>query len=108
VVISSCSCGWWAGVSYGSRLFTDMVPYLVLLLLPVIDTLTGPLRRPPGSGPVRSRVALTATLAALVAGSVAIQAPGALNRDTVTWNAAHVSSDPPKGMWNWGEAQFLS
>jgi hypothetical protein len=36
LVISTTNGNWWGGASYGPRLFTDLVPYLVYFLIPIV------------------------------------------------------------------------
>ena len=60
---------WWAGHSYGPRFFTDMVPYLIFFLVPVVGAL--------GWSGQSTRRPLTATFAVLALLSLAIHIHGA-------------------------------
>ena len=56
----------------------------------------------------RARRAVYVVLACvLVALSVAIQAHGAFDHDTATWNWSPRFLDPAR-VWSWGDPQFLA
>jgi hypothetical protein len=87
-----------SGSSYGARFFTEAVPFLVYLCLPVFERawLTRDLPR-------RASVAV----AALVAASVAVTLPGALTRSAFCWSATPRFVDTAPGrLWDWGDPQF--
>lgn len=87
------------GSSYGSRFFTEVVPFLLYLCLPVLErvALTRDLPR-------RAAVA-TVTLVAL---SVLLAMPGALTRSAFCWSATPRFVDTsPERLWDWGDPQFL-
>jgi hypothetical protein len=85
---------WWGGYSYGPRLFSDMVPLLLFLLLPVLLEL----RRP----------AIGAVVGVLAGASVFVNARGALDQRTWDWNGVPVSVDVrPARLWHWNDVQFL-
>lgn len=87
---------WWGGHSYGPRLFSDVTPLLVFLLLPVLPKLGRP------------RPAMTAAFAVLLAVSVLVHGRGAIAFDTWLWNSEPVSVDEqPSRLWDWRDAQFL-
>jgi hypothetical protein len=101
VVISTTNGNWWGGDSYGPRLFTDLVPYLVYLALPVVGWMA--------AAPGIRRPAAAAAVAALAAISVAMHAQGALNPATMAWNALPTSLDfDPSRLWDWKQPQFLA
>lgn len=88
---------WWAGHSYGPRFFTDVVPYLVFFLVPVVRALDWRSRRP-----------LTATFAVLAAVSLAIHLHGASSRAVYRWNSVPLDVDAhPERLWDWTDPQFL-
>ena len=90
---------WWAGFSYGPRLFTDLTPALVLFLVPVVHHLQD---RRPAWRP--AAVVLGATI--LI--SVWVHGRGALRFEAQRWNATPVSVDEdPSRVWNWRDPQFL-
>lgn len=95
---------WWGGTSYGPRLFTDMMPYLVYFMIPVLAALPAP-RTPLAA-------AYLVTCAMLVLVSVAIHYRGATAAPTWLWNEesaggmAGVDQDPDR-VWSWSDPQFL-
>ena len=92
---------WWAGHSYGPRFFTDVLPYLMVFLIPV----AGWLRSSEGS----RRVAVAALLAVTSIVSVGMHAQGALNTHTALWNTYPVNIDfEPVRVWDWRRPQFLA
>lgn len=91
---------WWAGHSYGPRFFSDMVPYLVFFLVPVVRALGWK-----GEG---ARRPLTATFAVLAVVSLAIHVHGASSRRVYRWNSHPKDVDfHPERLWDWKDAQFL-
>ncbi|QSQ13086.1 hypothetical protein [Myxococcus landrumensis] len=91
---------WWAGHSYGPRFFTDMVPYLVFFLVPVVRELNW-------RGP-EARRGLTATFAVLAVVSLGIHIHGASSRAVYKWNSFPLDVDAhPERLWDWKDAQFL-
>jgi hypothetical protein len=101
-VVISAFPHWWGGDSYGPRLFTDMVPFLVYLGLPVLQWLgTVSLRG------VRYTAALVACAVAAVL-SLFIHGQMAVFASAHCWNnvPTDVDADQTK-LWNWGDPQFL-
>lgn len=91
---------WWAGHSYGPRFFTDMVPYLVYFLVPVVRAL--------GWNGEGARRSLTATFAVLALISLSIHIHGASSRKVYQWNSTPVDLDfHPERLWDWKDPQFL-
>lgn len=91
---------WYGGHSFGNRLFTDMVPYFMYYLIPVIASLPG---RP---GP--SRPARVMAVAALIAISFFINYRGANTPRVYYWNSDPVDVDArPSRIWDWRDLQFL-
>ncbi|MCS6801554.1 MAG: hypothetical protein RMM58_10610 [Chloroflexota bacterium] len=91
---------WWGGHSFGPRLMTDVLPYLMVFLAYGVEAV----RRLPAA-PRRLAAATTALLLAL---SVAIHAIGANNYAVNFWNAEPVSvNDAPSRLWDVRDAQLL-
>jgi hypothetical protein len=91
---------WWGGHCYGARFFTDMTPFLVFLLIPVLAAWPFGLTRSP-----RLR---QAGVVALLAASVGIAWIGANVPAVLEWNVKPVNIDQqPSRLWDWGDAQFL-
>jgi hypothetical protein len=85
---------WWAGWSFGPRLFCSMIPLWVLLILPVRDQF----RRVP--------VSLAATL--VVAWSVFVEVRCVTDHDVHLWNGMPVDvNDHTERLWDWGDTQIL-
>ena len=90
---------WWGGWTYGPRLFSDMVPFLVVLAVPAVAVLAE-----------RDRAPVTAWLAvsALVTASFLINAEGAWTWSSWCWNATPSVDSKPSRVWNWSDPQFLA
>jgi hypothetical protein len=101
VVLATTNAGWWGGASYGPRLFSDVIPYLVYLTLPFVAWLM--------SARGAWRAAVAAAVAPLVVISVAMHAQGALNPSAMAWNNLPVRIDfDPIRVWDWRRPQFLA
>ena len=93
---------WWGGDSYGPRLFTDMVPFLVVLSMPVLEWLgTQSLRA------LRSTAALAACVLATLL-SLFVNGQMAVFASSHCWNNVPTDVDEDTSrLWNWGDPQFL-
>lgn len=93
---------WWGGHSYGPRLFTDALPFLAYLSLPVVDAV------PDGwTGEGLWRRLAIAGSCLLLAVSVINHAQGAYVRAAWCWNARPVSVDErPARLWSWSDPQL--
>jgi len=101
VVISTTNGNWWGGASYGPRLFTDLVPYLMYFLIPVVAWV--------GSARGAARGVVAGTFVLLAGVSIAIHAQGALNPAAAAWNVYPASIDfDPIRVWDWRRPQFLA
>jgi hypothetical protein len=91
---------WWGGHSFGPRLFSDVVPYLIYFLIPVVTRIAGL------SG--ARRAVWVAGLTCLVAISFLVNFRGATARAVYHWNAEPVDVDlRPDRVWDWRDLQFL-
>ena len=99
--ISISSFGhWWAGHSYGPRFFSDMIPFLVYFIIPVLA------RMPEAVG--KTKVVLFATFSCLVAVSFLIHFRGVTSPDVIAWNREPADIDAkPARLWDWHDIQFL-
>lgn len=87
------------GSSYGARFFTEIVPYLLYLCVPVLDRVF--LRRD-------ARRGTTVAVATLAFASVALTIPGALTRSAFCWSATPEFVDSaPERVWDWSDPQFF-
>ena len=92
---------WWGGDAFGPRFFADMVPFLVMLSLPVVSALAG-------AAPARGRVVAVGACAVLLAVSVAVNFAGAYQPSTWCWNVIPANLDArPERLWSWRDPQFL-
>jgi hypothetical protein len=107
----------WGGDAYGPRLFTDMMPYFVFFLVPVVAELD---RRPASverqaSGvarrttpAARRTILLTAVFLGAVGVSLLINARGALDYRQWAWNIAPVPmAEHLNRVWDWRDLQIL-
>lgn len=93
---------WWGGDSYGPRLFSDMVPFLVVLALPALAGLIS--ARPWG----RRRLVAVGACSLLALWSVFVNFQGAWLRSSWCWNNVPDQVDQnPARLWDWGDPQFL-
>jgi hypothetical protein len=88
---------WWAGWAYGPRFLTDIAPLLIWFLPPVLASIVE-----------QRRVLCAVVVAVSIALSVTIQARGALDQSTVTWNwkPTDIGLDRAR-LWDWTDPQFL-
>ena len=99
IVISSFP-HWWGGYSIGPRFFTDMVPYFVYFLIPVVD-------RGICLGGLRQIMMII-----MFAGSLAISFY-AHHRSANSWRVPAWNQVPncvdqnPSRVWDWSDIQFL-
>lgn len=99
IVISTVS-NWWGGYSYGPRFFTDMTPFFIFFLIPVISLISAQAGW--------KRIALYSSLLAIVAYSIFVHYQGALRIETFEWNAFPVDVDAsPERVWDWRDPQIL-
>jgi hypothetical protein len=86
---------WWGGFAFGPRLFSDVLPLLVFLMLPVFPRL-------------RARPPLGIAFGLLLAASVFVNWRGATRFETWLWNSEPVSVDTePSRLWDWDDLQML-
>jgi hypothetical protein len=93
---------WWGGYSYGPRLFTDVVPYLIYFLIPVVARVTRP-RRPGDS-------LLLGVFICLALASVFTHYRGATQQAVLDWNAGRegvLAEVNATRVWDWRDPQFL-
>ena len=99
IVISSFP-HWWAGHSYGPRFFSDVMPYLVYLMIPALAQVG----RPAGAG----QMTYVVSVAVLVATSAFVHWSGATQQATYEWNDRPISVDAiPSRLWDPYDLQFL-
>jgi len=99
-VITSAHPHWWGGHSYGPRYFTDVLPYFLYFLIPVLQQI------PMLSG-FRKRLVIW-TLLVAIGISFGIHWRGATSWAVHHWNSTPVNvDDDPSRVWDWRDTQFL-
>ena len=90
---------WWAGYAYGPRYMCDLLPFLMVLMGPVIRSI---FERRPGIRFDRAILLLTLLIAFF------IHARGAYSIAVHDWNRTPVSLNVPPGrVWDWSDPPFL-
>jgi hypothetical protein len=94
------------GGSYGPRLMTDMMPFIVYLAIPAIGLVVPPMREfRMWSAARRVGVVL---IGAVIVWSFAVNAVGAVTRSAYCWSATPVAIDRDASrLWDWSDPQFL-
>jgi hypothetical protein len=94
---------WWGGYSYGPRFFTDILPYFMYFLVPVVAWLVETSKR----GRMY-RVAAPLFAIASIA-SVFVNAQGALNQRAGDWNVNpdDINQNQMR-LWDWRHPPFLA
>jgi hypothetical protein len=95
---------WWGGHSYGPRLFSDVIPYAIYFLIPVIPLVTAKVFR-------KKQLLLSGAFVCLLGLSFFTHYRGAMDESNVLfegWNVFPVDVDfYPSRVWNWYDVQFL-
>lgn len=91
---------WWGGYSFGPRLFTDALFWIVLLAVAVLPRVTGD-----DAATRRWRRALVGTAAV----GFVVHAGGGLSRQGMLWNSRPIPVDrAPERIWDWRDPQWLA
>jgi len=101
---------WWGGWSYGPRMLTDLLPYLMYWLIPVVAVLFGfdhsHYQMP--SLPASKTPGLKLAFIALAGFSFVVHFRGANIQETFDWNRYPANVDAyPQRLWDWRDIQFL-
>ncbi len=97
VAVSAFVQNWWAGHSYGPRVFTDLTPVFVLFLIPYFERWTA-----------YGRAQRAAFLALALIG-FAIHLRGGWSPAVYQWNVSPANVDQyPERVWDWRDPQFLA
>ena len=98
-VVTSSYPKWWGGWSYGPRLLTGTLPWLVLLGIHSVESL-------PTAGALRR--ALVSLAAVTATASILVNALGAFAPATWRWNSLPGAyAQDFYRLWNWRDPQFL-
>jgi len=108
VIMVACYLGWHGGASYGPRLTTDIVPWLVLLGILAVDArLRWHDKNKAHDSPIRLRTEWSFAVV-LLACSITLNGIGAIWQDTQRWNAKPENvNEAPSRLWDWKHPQFL-
>jgi hypothetical protein len=99
-IVISAFPHWWGGYSIGPRFFTDMVPYFIYFLIPVVEDM--------GRLTERRRIVITIVFMCMLAISIYAHYRGANSWRVPAWNVTPESVDKnPSRVWDWGDIQFL-
>jgi hypothetical protein len=91
---------WWGGHAYGPRYMSDIVPYLIFLLIPLVRLLE--------AGSTRTVKLLSLTLLLLLVSSFSLNWIGATKQSTLSWNVIPKNIDNDQSrIWDWKDPQFL-
>ena len=100
-ILISAVHNWWGGHSYGPRFFTDMLPYLVYFLIPLVAWF----RVTDGI----QRAGTVGLFAASIGVSVFMHGHGALSREAPYWNQRPLDIDYGQDrLWDWRRPPFLA
>lgn len=99
LVISSFG-HWWAGYSFGPRFFSDITPYFVYFLIPVVKRLT----QLQGF----KKLVVSTFFLLSIAVSFFVHCRGATSWEVYSWNSQPVDVDnSPQRLWDWSDLSFL-
>ncbi len=99
-IVVSLWWNWWAGVSFGPRIWSDMLPYLIYFVIPALMAVAALPR-------LQKRLALTG-VGVLFAFSVLVHYRGANAAEVMDWNGAPAPIDSfPQRVWDWSDPQWL-
>ena len=99
-IVVSLWWNWWAGVSYGPRIWSDMLPFLIWFMIPALSAMT--------AWRGLKRAAAWSALALLLAVSVGVHYRGANAPEVMDWNGRPAPIDAyPQRVWDWRDPQWL-
>lgn len=92
---------WWAGSSFGPRFFTDLIPYFVYFLIPILVHF----RTSPSTWGKRFAIMLFVMAFGI---SAFVHARGAIAQETFIWNfTPETTYESAEKLWDWSDLQFL-
>ncbi len=99
-IVLSLWWNWWAGVSFGPRIWSDMLPYLFYFIVPALAALS--------SMRGARRAAAMSGVAVALAFSVGVHYRGANASAPMDWNGAPAPIDAfHERVWDWRDPQWL-
>ena len=106
LVIISAFPHWWGGHSFGPRLATGLVPWLVLLGILALEAM---LKAATTAGSLKGRRIQLVSGCLLLVLSLFINTVGATEHATWLWNQRPLDIDKhPERLWDWRQPQFLA
>jgi len=91
---------WWGGWSFGPRFFSDMIPYLIYLMVPTVRDIAN-------LSKIKKVVAIS-IFCILMMLSFLLHYRGANYKETMGWNTSPSNVDlTPSRIWDWSDLQFL-
>jgi hypothetical protein len=91
---------WWGGWSFGPRFFTDMVPYFIYFMVPIV----GGMADLKG----KNRLVVAVIFFILLGFSFLVHYRGANSMATIEWNYIPDNVDlNPSRIWDWSDLQFF-
>jgi hypothetical protein len=98
---------WFGGHSFGNRYMSDMIPYFMYFLIPVVASISR-LDFPKFDLLSLKRVAWVSIFSVLAVASVAIHYRGATDFDTLLWNTepTNIAQDTDR-IWSLDDVQFM-
>lgn len=101
ILVSSFS-QWWGGHSFGPRLLTDIVPWLIVCLILAIDAWQKLRIKKQLSFQIEVCIGIV-----LIAASLFINGYGAISVNALRWNVVPDNiDDDPSRVWDWDNPQF--
>ncbi|MCL4394645.1 MAG: hypothetical protein M1482_07560 [Chloroflexi bacterium] len=99
-ILISTNSSWWGGHGFGPRLFTDMIPYLIYMVIPAV----GRIPRLVGS---KKLIYVSVFVTALVV-SCLIHFRGVTSNEVYAWNEQPTEvGENTSRLWDWRDIQFL-
>ncbi len=99
-VVVSVWWNWWAGVSFGPRIWSDLLPYLIYFVIPALVAVAALPR-------LKKRAALSG-VGVLFAFSIFVHYRGANAAEVMDWNGSPAPIDSfHQRVWDWRDIQFL-
>ncbi len=99
-MIVSTTRNWWAGATVGPRYFCDVLPILILLLIPAREGL--------GQNPVKVRRILYFMFSVFVAWSLFVQYRTVTSMELIRWNSFPAGlKQHPERIWDWNDMQIF-
>ncbi len=99
-IVVSLWWNWWAGVSFGPRIWSDMLPYLIYFVIPALAAI--------GALPRTKKRAALAGAGLLFAFSVFVHYRGANAGEVMDWNGSPAPIDAfHQRVWDWRDPQWL-